>query len=201
MSEELHLTGKAQRTHNGYIRAVRQLSDFAECSPDEVTEIQVRKFFLHLKNDRNSAYGTLRVALSGVKFFFTHTCKRDWEVIRMLKLQNINAPPEVLIAELDRVDVKEMMEALGFVLWAINDPRAVPSLIRAIPRRRRSIQIYRTGFHSRIVDKFLYKKNAWWNLRLSVGYCNMQAPESIQGALERITGHDSHGVIKSDVLV
>ena len=91
LSEDLHLTGKAQRTHNGYIRAVRQLSDFAKCSPDQVTEIQVRKFFLYLKNDRNFAYGSLRVALSGVKFFFTHTCKRDWEVIRMLKLQNINA--------------------------------------------------------------------------------------------------------------
>ena len=40
LSEDLHLTGKAQRTHNGYIRAVRQLSDFAKCSPDQVTELQ-----------------------------------------------------------------------------------------------------------------------------------------------------------------
>jgi hypothetical protein len=29
MSEDLQLTGKAKRTHDGYIRAVRQLSDFA----------------------------------------------------------------------------------------------------------------------------------------------------------------------------
>ena len=73
LSEDLHLTGKAKRTHDAYIRAVRQLSDFAQCSPNQVTETQVRQFFLHLKNDRNFAYGSLRVALSGVKFYFTHT--------------------------------------------------------------------------------------------------------------------------------
>ncbi len=99
MSEDLHLTGKADRTRNGYIRAVRQLSDFAQCSPDQITEQHVRQFFLHLKNERNFAYGSLRVAFSGVKFFFTHTCKRDWEIIKMLKLQNITTLPEVLTIE------------------------------------------------------------------------------------------------------
>ena len=96
MAEDLQLTGKAKRTQIGYLRAARQLSDFAQCSPDKVTETQVRQFFLHLKNERKFAYGSLRVALSGVKFFFSVTCKRDWEIFRMLKLQNINALPEVL---------------------------------------------------------------------------------------------------------
>jgi integrase/recombinase XerD len=99
MSEDLQLTGKAKRTHDGYIRAIRQLSDFACCSPDQVSERHVRQFFLHLKNDRQFAYGSLRVALSGVKFFFTHTCKRDWDILSMLKLQNITALPEVLTVE------------------------------------------------------------------------------------------------------
>lgn len=99
LSDDLHLTGMAKRTHDGYIRAVRQLSDFAGCSPDCVNEQQVRAFFLHLKNDRKFAFGSLRVALSGVKFFFAHTCKRDWEIFNMLKLQNINALPEVLTIE------------------------------------------------------------------------------------------------------
>ena len=96
LSEDLQLSGMAKRTHDGYIRAIRQLSDFAKCSPDQVTENHVRQFFLHLKNDRGFAYGSLRVALSGVKFFFTRTCKRDWDIFSMLKLQNITALPEVL---------------------------------------------------------------------------------------------------------
>lgn len=99
MSDDLHLTGKAQRTHNGYLRAVRQLAEFAKKQPDEITETQLRRFFLHLKNERNYAYGSLRVALSGVKFFFSVTCRRDWDIFAMLKLQNINALPEVLTIE------------------------------------------------------------------------------------------------------
>ncbi|MEP0344309.1 site-specific integrase [Rhodopirellula bahusiensis] len=99
LSEDLHLTGKAKRTHDGYIRAVRQLSDFAGCSPDQVNEQHVRQFFLRLKSDRNFASGLVRAAFSGIKFFFTHTCKRDWEIIKMLKLQNITTLPEVLTIE------------------------------------------------------------------------------------------------------
>ena len=120
LSDDLHLTGKAQRTHDGYIRAVRQLSDFAQCSPDKVTESQVRQFFLHLKKDRKFAYGTLRVALSGVKFFFTHTCKRDWEVIRMLKLQNINTLPEVLtIMQVHRLVASATTKRMFVYFWTV----------------------------------------------------------------------------------
>lgn len=96
MSDDLHLTGKAERTRKGYIRAVRQLSDFAQKSPIDVTEQDARRFFLYLKNDLGFAYGSLRVALSGVKFFYAYTCKRDWAIFEMLKLQNITALPEVL---------------------------------------------------------------------------------------------------------
>ena len=90
---------KAERTLKGYLRAVRQLSDFAQKSPADVTERDVREFFLHLKEEREFADGSLRVALSGVKFFFAHTCKRDWDIFAMLKLQNVNAIPEVLSIE------------------------------------------------------------------------------------------------------
>ena len=96
MCEDLKLTGKALRTQNGYLRAVRQLSDHARKSPTEVSEQEVRAFFLYLKEDLGFAYGSLRVALSGIKFFFAHTCKRDWQIFEMLKLQNVNAIPEVL---------------------------------------------------------------------------------------------------------
>jgi site-specific recombinase XerD len=51
---------------------------------------------LHLKNEQQLAYASLRVALSGVKFFYTVTCKREWDILAMLKLQNITALPEVL---------------------------------------------------------------------------------------------------------
>jgi site-specific recombinase XerD len=104
MSDDLHLTGKAERTRRGYLREVRKLAEFSHRSPDKITENHVRRYFLHLKNERQLAYGSLRVALSGIKFFYTVTCKREWDILAMLKLQNITALPEVLtIKQVDQI--------------------------------------------------------------------------------------------------
>jgi len=96
MAEDLHLGGMGERTHAGYLRAVRKLADYCKTSPDKITEDQLRRFFLHMKNDLKYAYGTLRVAFSGIKFFYTRTCKRDWQSLQQMKLQNVKSLPEVI---------------------------------------------------------------------------------------------------------
>lgn len=99
MSEDLHLGGMSKRTHEGYLRAIRQLADFCKRSPDQITEDQLRKFFLYLKNDKEFASGSLRVAFSGVKFFYTRTCRRTWQTLAQMKIQNVKSLPEVLTIE------------------------------------------------------------------------------------------------------
>jgi len=96
MTEDLHLTGKAQRTVYGYLRAVRQLADHCRKAPDEISETELRRYFLFLKNKRKAAYGTLRVALSGIKFFYETTCPRPWKIFSMLRLKNEKTLPEVI---------------------------------------------------------------------------------------------------------
>ena len=99
MAEELHLAGMSEATYAGYLRAVRKLADFSKTSPDKISEDQLRRYFLHIKNDLHYAYGTLRVAFSGIKFFYTRTCKRDWQTLKQMKLQNIKSLPEVITRE------------------------------------------------------------------------------------------------------
>lgn len=67
MSEDLQLTGKAKRTHDGYLREIRKLADYCQRSPDQITEAQMRRYFLHLKNQKHFAAGSLTVALSALK--------------------------------------------------------------------------------------------------------------------------------------
>ena len=104
MLDDLHLAGMANRTIYGYIRAVKQLANFAKQTPDKITEEHLRQWLLHLKVEQQRAYGTLRVAFSGTKFFFTRTCRRNWKVLSETKLQNIKALPDVLtINEVHRI--------------------------------------------------------------------------------------------------
>ena len=69
MRDDLQLAGMSKRTVHGYLRAVRQLADYCQRRPNKITETQLRRYFLYLKNEKNFAYGSIRVAYSGIKFF------------------------------------------------------------------------------------------------------------------------------------
>lgn len=120
MAEDLHLGGMSDRTHAGYLRAVRKLADYCQTSPDKITEDQLRRFFLHMKNELNYAYGTLRVAFSGIKFFYTRTCKRNWQTLAQMKLQNAKTLPEVItIAQVHRIIDACRVERIAVYLWTV----------------------------------------------------------------------------------
>lgn len=120
MEDDLHLAGMGQRTVHGYLRSVRQLADFCERSPDKVTEDQLRRFFLHLKNERHFSYGSLRVAYSGIKFFYTRTCKRKWKTLAQMKLQNVKTLPEVLtIEQVHRIIDAVRVPRLATFYWTV----------------------------------------------------------------------------------
>lgn len=104
MSRDLQLRGMAQRTHDGYLREVRKLACFYNTPPDQLTEQQVGEYLLHLINDCNFAPGTLGVAYSGIKFFYTFTEPRDWDVLRKLRRPKQKTLPSVLtIDEVHRI--------------------------------------------------------------------------------------------------
>lgn len=70
MIECLQLRGLSERTQEAYVRAVRQLSEHYHKSPDQITEEELRQYFLFIKNVEQYARGTSTVAICGIKFFF-----------------------------------------------------------------------------------------------------------------------------------
>ena len=120
MSDDLHLAGVSQRTHDGYLRAVRQLADYCQQTPERIGESQLRKHFLHLKNEKRFASGSMRVAFSGIKFFYTRTCKRDWQTLATMKIQQVKALPEVLtIKQVHAIIDQCRLERLAVYLWTV----------------------------------------------------------------------------------
>jgi len=96
MSRDLQLLGRAKRTHDGYLREVRKLACYFNLSPDKLTQQQVADYLLYLINDKQFAPGSLKVTYSALKFFFTHTCPRDWQVLNKLKVPKQKTLPTVL---------------------------------------------------------------------------------------------------------
>jgi site-specific recombinase XerD len=68
-------------------------------SPDQLGEEQIRKYFVHLTCERKLARPTVTIALSGIKFFYEKTLKRDWSLTGVPTPKREKKVPVVLTRE------------------------------------------------------------------------------------------------------
>jgi integrase/recombinase XerD len=108
MIEDLQLRGLAQETQEHYVSAVRQMAEFYGKPPDQISEEQVREYFLYLKKVKNVASSTFRVHLAGIKFFYQRTLGRDWRILDLVRPARENKLPMVL-------DITEVHQILSCV--------------------------------------------------------------------------------------
>lgn len=101
----LQLAGMSERTQECYTRAVRMLVEFCGKSPDQITESELEDYFLHRRNIDKWSAATLRIAYSGVRFFFLNALKRDWHIFTYLKSKREQRLPCIL----DREDVFRLL--------------------------------------------------------------------------------------------
>ena len=73
MIEDRQLAGLSQGTQAAYISVVRQLAGHFRCSPDRLTERQLRAYLMHPREVRAVAKGTFPPHFFGIKFFFVNT--------------------------------------------------------------------------------------------------------------------------------
>jgi site-specific recombinase XerD len=97
--EDMQLRGYSARTQEAYTRAVRQLAEHYRRSPDNLSEEELRQYFLHLANEKKWARASTTIALCGIKFFYEHTLKRDWPTLRFVRPPREKKLPVVLSRE------------------------------------------------------------------------------------------------------
>ena len=73
----LKLQGKSQKTIDAYSRAVRRISKYFDCCPDQLTVEQREKYFSKLVESHS--WSTVKVDRNGLQFFWKHVLKRDWQ--------------------------------------------------------------------------------------------------------------------------
>ena len=104
MHQDLQLAGLAEGTQKMYLRAVRQLATHFRKPPDQISESELREYILYLMNERQYAPSSLKIAASGIIFFYTHTVPRDWLTFKSLHIHRPQSLPDVLsIAETRRL--------------------------------------------------------------------------------------------------
>lgn len=96
MIEDMQLHGYAEKTQTAYIGAVRGLARHYHRTPGDITQEEVRSYFLYLVNERGVANSTLTLHLCGIKFFFENTLKREWTIFDLVRPRKRKKLPVVL---------------------------------------------------------------------------------------------------------
>ncbi len=108
MIEDMQLRGYPATTQQVYVRAVRQLFEHFQCKPVELTEEQLRQYFLYLANEKKVSRSTSTIALCSIKFFFEHTLRRDWPTLELIRPKRHKKLPVVL----SREEVRTILKAV-----------------------------------------------------------------------------------------
>jgi len=80
MEQDLILCGLRPATRRNYLFYGRQFAAFFRRSPEQLGEAEIRKFLLHHIQVRRASYDTYRQARAALKFLYTVTLKRSWEI-------------------------------------------------------------------------------------------------------------------------
>jgi len=99
MVKMLQLNGKRDRTQEAYTRAVRMLIEFANKSPDLITEEELQDYFLHRINTDKWRPKTMRICHAGIRFFYEKVLCRNWHILNVLRAQTEHRLPAVLSQE------------------------------------------------------------------------------------------------------
>lgn len=99
MIEDMQLRGLAEITQVKYVTAVRQLAEHYGKSPAQITEEELRQYFLYLKNVKKRSRSTCTIALCGIKFFYEQTLKRDWPTLTLVRPPRERKLPVILSRE------------------------------------------------------------------------------------------------------
>lgn len=96
MLEDMQLAGLSPQTQRRYVSAVRQLAAYYRRSPDQISEAELRDYFLYLKNEKQIAHSTGTVALCAIKFLYEQTLKRTWPLLELVRSPKAHKLPVVL---------------------------------------------------------------------------------------------------------
>jgi len=96
-AEHLALSYDANRTRHSYYRQLRLIHQHLGCDPVNITEAQLRDYFLFVKLKKQWKPKSIRQALAAASMFFVNLFGHaDWTVFSQIRTKDHDTLPEVL---------------------------------------------------------------------------------------------------------
>lgn len=98
----LRRQGKAERTIDGYSRALRRITTFFDLCPDRLTQTHLKDYFTALVTSHS--WSTVKVDRNGLQFFYKHVLNQEWTWVDIVKPPQNKVLPDILsVKEVERL--------------------------------------------------------------------------------------------------
>ncbi len=95
-TEDLELSGYAQRSIQSYKSSVLRLQRFYNKPLEDINEEELRQYWLTCKTEFGWSSATLRISYSGIKHFFNKTLVQEWPLLNEVKFHREETLPTIL---------------------------------------------------------------------------------------------------------
>lgn len=96
---DLKLAGYSQRTVEAYSYHVKKFLEYFNKPPQQITEDEIKQYFLYLKYKKKLSGSASAQAISGIKFMFQKTLDMDFKVFGIVKNPRGKKLPVILTRE------------------------------------------------------------------------------------------------------
>jgi site-specific recombinase XerD len=98
----LRLQGLAPATIDAYSRALRRVSGFFDCCPDQLDQRQLRDYFSSLS--QSHSWSSVKLDRNGLQFFYRHILNKPWQWVEIVKPPKVKTLPDILsVSEVAKV--------------------------------------------------------------------------------------------------
>lgn len=106
--EDLQLAGYAKRSTESYVSSVLRLQRFYNKPLEDITEEELRQYWLCCQTEFGWSAASLRISYSGIQHFFTRTLVRSWKIFSEITWKREQKLPTILSLQ----EVRKIIYAL-----------------------------------------------------------------------------------------
>jgi integrase/recombinase XerD len=106
VTEDMQIRNLSPLTQATYLQQITQFAVYFGKSPELLGPEDIRTYQLYLTNERKLATGSIHLAIAALRFLYTVTLKRDWNVKDLLPLPK---KPQQLPVILSREEVEHLL--------------------------------------------------------------------------------------------
>ena len=109
MKQDLQIRGLSPRTQETYLACVRQFVRYVRRPPDEVAFEDIHRYQAYLVTERKVSSSYFNQAVAALRFFYSVTVPRDWDLASIPRQKIGHRLPEVMSPE----EVEELLAAVA----------------------------------------------------------------------------------------